>query len=204
MNKSDHAKEVEVWLERQTWTFVEAAYLLAGLIPRGYDPLDPVEDETGLAPLIGPDDLYGQIGAAQAWYRDLKDAAQLKRIEVLSSRTLRLADTRVEPLVCISWAKTRPRPLPEYFQALTMAGRDTTESLGQSERASLLKLVITMAIDGYKYEPTSRKSPLASELTDAAQKLGLTLTDDTARKWLKQASELLSTDVVSRISARKK
>lgn len=58
-----------------------------------------------------------------------------------------------------------------------------------TERDSLLKLVIGMAIDGYGFDPSAAKSPIPKQISDALQSRGLQLTDDTVRKWLKEAAE---------------
>jgi hypothetical protein len=59
------------------------------------------------------------------------------------------------------------------------------------ERESVLKLIIGMAIKGYRYDPTSSRSATVSEITSDLEQLGLSLSDDTVRKWLKEAAELL-------------
>lgn len=56
---------------------------------------------------------------------------------------------------------------------------------------SLLKIVITMAKDGYGYDHTAKKNGLPREISEAAELLGLTITDDSVRKWLKKGAELL-------------
>lgn len=56
---------------------------------------------------------------------------------------------------------------------------------------SLLKIIITMAKDGYRYDHTAMKSELPKEISEAAALLGLTITDDSVRKWLKKGAALL-------------
>lgn len=65
------------------------------------------------------------------------------------------------------------------------------KSLGARERESLLKLVLAMAIDGYGYDPSAAKSPTAGELAGHVELLGMSLSDDTIRNYLKEAKELL-------------
>lgn len=71
---------------------------------------------------------------------------------------------------------------------------NTVKELSTREKDSLLKIIITMAIDGYGFDPKSNKSPLPKELEGAIQRLGMSLSDDTIRKWLKEASNILSQD----------
>lgn len=57
---------------------------------------------------------------------------------------------------------------------------------------SLLRLVITMAVKGYRYEPQANKSPIPTEIAADAAQVGLSIDADTVRKWLKRGAELLS------------
>ncbi len=64
-------------------------------------------------------------------------------------------------------------------------------NLGTKERESLLKIVIGMAVAGYSFDPKSSRSPTAKEVSDDLMKLGITLSDDTIRKYLKEGADLL-------------
>ncbi len=61
-------------------------------------------------------------------------------------------------------------------------------------RDNLLRLIIVMAVDGYSYDPKAAKSPTHKDLEGFADQLGISLSDDTIRKYLKQAAELLPGD----------
>jgi hypothetical protein len=63
--------------------------------------------------------------------------------------------------------------------------------LGAKERESLLKIVIGIAVDSYKYDPKLSRSTVPQEIADDLAKCGIVLDVDTVRKWLKQAAELL-------------
>lgn len=65
------------------------------------------------------------------------------------------------------------------------------QGLRGKERESVLKLVIGMAVEGYRHDPALSRSRAVSEITSDIEKLGLSLSDDTVRKWLKEAAELL-------------
>jgi hypothetical protein len=56
---------------------------------------------------------------------------------------------------------------------------------------SLLTMIITMAIKGYSYAPDEKRSQTAKEIASDADQLGLSISDDTIRKWLKKAAGLL-------------
>jgi hypothetical protein len=56
---------------------------------------------------------------------------------------------------------------------------------------SLMKIVITMAIKGYVYDPKAKKSQIVSDIKSDMNLLGLNLDEDTIREWLKKSAELL-------------
>lgn len=64
-------------------------------------------------------------------------------------------------------------------------------SLNPNAEASLLKLVITMAVVGYKYAPNSKRNEAVGEIVKDAESLGLKIDADTVRKWLRRGAELL-------------
>nr|MDP2190767.1 hypothetical protein [Rhodoferax sp.] len=57
------------------------------------------------------------------------------------------------------------------------------------ERDTLLKLVIGMAVDGYGHDPAAAKSNVPKEVADILANLGMSVSDDTVRKYLKQAAD---------------
>ena len=61
-------------------------------------------------------------------------------------------------------------------------------TLSTRERETLLKLVIGMAIEGYRYSPDAARSEAPAEIAGDLAKQGISVTDDTVRKWLKEAS----------------
>jgi hypothetical protein len=65
------------------------------------------------------------------------------------------------------------------------------KSLGTRERESLLKLVIGLAIGGYGYDPKAARSDKTTEIAGDLAEQGVALDEDTVRKWLRLAAELL-------------
>lgn len=59
------------------------------------------------------------------------------------------------------------------------------------EKQTLLKMIIGMAKDGYGFDPDALRSPFPKELEGILDQLGISVSDDTVRKWLKEAAELL-------------
>ena len=68
-------------------------------------------------------------------------------------------------------------------------GKALDKPLANNERNTLLKLVIGMAIKGYNYDPAASKSTTPKEIADDLAGLGMTITDDTVRKYLKQSAD---------------
>ena len=66
------------------------------------------------------------------------------------------------------------------------------ENISESERATLLKLILGMAIDAYAYKPGSRNTATGNNhgsIKAALQKIGLNADEKTISKYLKEAVE---------------
>lgn len=68
---------------------------------------------------------------------------------------------------------------------------DLTPDLNPRIRETLLKMIIGMAVDYYGYDPKQTKSPFPRELSDVLIGQGLQVSDDTIRKYLQEAAQLL-------------
>jgi hypothetical protein len=66
------------------------------------------------------------------------------------------------------------------------------ETLNPKSRQSLLKLVLGMAIDAYGYDPKSKKSPIPKQVVDNLAEHGISIDEDTARSWLREAAETVT------------
>ena len=65
------------------------------------------------------------------------------------------------------------------------------KSLATRERDSLLKLVIGMAVGGYRYDATVLRNKDHADIASDLARSGVSLDVDTIRKWLKEAAGLL-------------
>lgn len=72
---------------------------------------------------------------------------------------------------------------------------NASSSTATKEKESLLKMVIGMAVEGYAHDPEKRRTPTAKEISDDLAKNGMSLDEDTIRKYLKAGAELLPCDV---------
>jgi hypothetical protein len=81
--------------------------------------------------------------------------------------------------------------------AQTVAGKHP-KGVDVRELESLRKLAIGMAVAGYKYNPTDKRSDKIADIVGDLEKLAIPLDRDTVRKHLKAAAEVLPQDVLEK------
>lgn len=64
--------------------------------------------------------------------------------------------------------------------------------LGNRERDNLLRVVIGMAVAGYRYDTSAAKNPAFRDIMNDLERLGIEVSDDTVRKFLRDGSALLA------------
>ena len=74
---------------------------------------------------------------------------------------------------------------------LAKAQSTSGQPLATRERESMLKLIVGMAIQGYRYDPKARRGDAICDITSDLEKSGVALSDDTVRKYLVEAAPLL-------------
>lgn len=77
---------------------------------------------------------------------------------------------------------------------LEAGGPAKERRLYPKEQASLLKLVLGMAMDKYGYTPGGGNSRTPKLIADALQRQGMSIDEDTVRKWLGIAAEQCDPD----------
>jgi hypothetical protein len=70
-------------------------------------------------------------------------------------------------------------------------GQAKDKPLLTKERGTLLKLIIGMAVKGYCYNPDAERSDKINDIVHDLDCVGVSLDDDTVRKWLREAAGLL-------------
>lgn len=97
-------------------------------------------------------------------------------------------------------ADTELRHVREELDALRSAAEESKIKAGEGRKLtdlttreveSLLKLVIGMAVQGYRFDPKAGRNSATKEIADDLAELGISLDVDTVRKWLQRASEHL-------------
>ena len=71
------------------------------------------------------------------------------------------------------------------------AGRDT---ITPRERTTVKRLIIGMAVKGYRYNPKAGRNEATKDIADDLDRLGISLDVDTVRKWLQESAEELKPD----------
>jgi len=71
------------------------------------------------------------------------------------------------------------------------ADLENSEQMDGREKLSMSKLIAAMAIDAYGYDPKARRSDIPIEIQGIADRMGLELSSNTIRKYLKKGAELI-------------
>ncbi len=126
-----------------------------------------------------------------------------KRERLVSRAILSLIlQKRIKPEAFLEWADSISLSVPrELRQAIpkslpvqpeeklaTMAPPNRQE-LKTSERNSLLKLILGMALEQYDYNPIAQRSTATTQIQSDLAEHGITMSEDTVRKYLKEATD---------------
>jgi hypothetical protein len=128
------------------------------------------------------DEIKAALDKAKQEEHDLKT-----RVESLVSSNEELAQAVNELIAERDAAEAKVVQLQSEAEATKTAAK----GLGARERESLLRLVIGMAVEGYRYDPKQKRSDKIPEIVSDLDKAGIALDADTVRKWLREAAELL-------------
>lgn len=136
--------------------------------------------------------LYDKSREAFSELQSAAAAQQEVYQETIKSNSKALDDYAAASAKSINEYKELLENAEEKINKLTNdASATRKQDIGPRERDNLLRLIIGMAIDAYGYDVKAQRSPLARELSGHLQLLGLSLSDDTIRKYLDEAKELL-------------
>ena len=118
-------------------------------------------------------------------------------------------NAKVEPIDLAEWAsKTGLEVHPgfdEMLRSIRKRSSGSTDDVGAKEsapvskldgreRTAMSKLIAAMAIDAYGYDPKALRSEIPNEIQGIADRLGLSISANTIRKYLKQGAELVPDD----------
>lgn len=69
--------------------------------------------------------------------------------------------------------------------------RAPEKEIGSRERDTLYKIIIGMAIGGYRYNPALKRNEAIADIARDLELVGVTVSDDTIRKYIKEAADLI-------------
>lgn len=170
--------DYEHWARMPFWTLSEAVYLSVNLVPDcDYD--EPPENfDKRLSPVL----------------------IEFRKLNELIDRARRSGELEksTRPIDFLKWAQAKQIDLPKELEqrvrdiaGMKQPSNDTEKALSTKERDSLLKLVIGLAVGGYSYNPKEKRSEAVPDIVGDFERLGIALSADTVRKWLRQAAEFL-------------
>lgn len=79
----------------------------------------------------------------------------------------------------------------EALHGLSNSKPERSDNMGSRQRGTILKLVIGMAIRGYGYDAAALRSDVPNEISSDLAALDIHVTDETVRKYLKEAAEFV-------------
>ncbi len=139
-------------------------------------------------------DLEGRIAAGMFAIdiaEDLLNKHKRDRVAFLSKRKAKPHHERYYPAGGLPDDCTlvvRTRALTDFIALANEDEMQASRSQSTKERDSLLKLILGMALGGYGFDPKASKSPTPKEIADDLAAHGISITDDTVRKYLKEAA----------------
>lgn len=188
----------------ETWTREEAAALLLQLDPRTVLERDPL---TGLRPAdrLQPfRDILKMLNRAKT---ALPDDTQLKPELILNWTKSQGYNPPKLLIVAVKTAKEFRNSGQEIFSEVDFnqkpevrdaAGKQSTENnLHHKTRTSMLKLIAGMAVRGYSYDPKLRHNSAITDIETDLRLLNIPLSDDTIRRWVNEACELIDWEMVN-------
>jgi hypothetical protein len=190
------------WAKMSEWNYEEAAAVLVGINPNRLT-LDQAKFRVSIS------------GAARDRYKGIRELAlraysdidfqgspPAKWLEWARKINLPIPvqlEAEVQKLRIASRPKEDHRQaslrplggLADLEAAPTKAKLITVQPLAARERESMLKLIIGMAIAGYRYDPKAKRNDSVREITDDLEECGVALSDDPVRKYLTEGAELV-------------
>jgi hypothetical protein len=120
--------------------------------------------------------------------RDQRERAFENAAKFRSELSTREDEIRELQNRCRSLERQSGRPAPSSAKPCS------EKPINTKEKESLLKITIGLAVVGYKFDPSAKRNPSVKEMHDDVTSLGLTICEDTIRKFLREGGDLLPPD----------
>jgi len=103
----------------------------------------------------------------------------------------RSGETSSDTIICFTREQSRLRVMAERMKTAGTSTKDIEEEPTADEPEALLKMTIAMAIGRYGFDPDSGRNSTVTDIVRDLEKVGLTLSPATVRKWLHEAAACL-------------
>jgi len=188
---SDYVADFAYWSQCKYFSHHEALFLSLGVEPKHF-----TENQI--------DAMKEQVDQGAAFWRPL--LFMLRRREQISRQfPQRGSGGKIYPKDLFSWfALVNLDVHPDFSSRyLTVLGKKfVSESLGdvahkrphKRELDKFAQLFTVMAIEYYGYRPRDARSPIPKEIANSAAKIGIEISDDTVRKYLRLGASFIPSD----------
>jgi hypothetical protein len=181
---SDHVADFDYWGKMSSFTLHEILCLSLGIEPDSFRP-EKIADMTKKKDIS---DLWPPLQFL------------VRRNEQLTRRFN--PRWRVIPKELLDWIEemefeTHPelvRSLRQYHSGKPKSSPADSAVADKREIRMIAQLFAAMAIEYYGYDPKQARSPVTKEIADLAAFMGLSISEDTVRKYLKMGASLIPKD----------
>lgn len=174
------------WLDKETWTEKEAAFLLCGYHPN-------VLWFQFSSKLFEPEQLEKRYSECSKMLCSIREAK-------LEGNLFYDDEIIVEELIILAFQKRLPiRPeliqaaskkFPKLLDLRKEGSKKSNNKFSEKEKNSLLKMIIGMAVSKYGHDSKKQRNKSTTEIFHDMEKLGIFLDQDTITKWLKEAAAI--------------
>jgi len=183
---SENKADFKYWSQMADYTYSEATCISIGFEPEHYDEkrFERARENVVLKFFLRRlDQVKREFGFTRG---------SINRSEFLA--WIKAVDLDVHPELIPALEKATKVSRHALIRGKSNQSSENEPLLDNREKVSMSKIITAMAIDGYGFEPTALKSPIPKEIQDIAASLGLDVTDDTVRRYLKLGAKHLSKD----------
>ncbi len=213
-HRPEAAADFDFWIKAAHWTLDEAVALSLGKNPR-------TVNWTAIQPYLGQSPFAAKFDQRRMLATRARDANQLADSNVpgfflawairndidvpadlvaaVEARGHQVADWKTAYDDAQTTIEALRTELDDLRQELAKGRQSEPAERAEKplitrERDTVLKLIIGIAMGGYGYDPRAKRSPIASEIADELAGFGLSIDEDTVRKWLKEAKQILPSE----------
>lgn len=177
--------DLDFWARAATWTDEQAVLLSLNRHPlpeyidsiKGLTTSEIQESEVAMNFF----DRVALVNSAKEAGQISQEGKSIDFIEWFQRMEFDVSEDLVEHVIRFQSIKPKPTILLE-------------DNLSEREKQTLLKLIATMAVRGYRFDPNAKRNEATSDIKGDLELLGFNLDDKTILKWLRAATELIDKD----------